>query len=117
MYYYNSLGRGKPGKWLARLRMGLSALNSHRYNFNFINSSLCDLCQLGHESNTHYFFFCPVHDAARVALMDGLRNININTNNQSQLLNILLHGTGLHDIDTQLIEIVSEYMINTNRFK
>ena len=115
---YNNLAYGKPGIWLSRLRMGLSSLNAHRFNCNFINSPICDSCQLGNESITHYFFWCPVYGAPRAALMDKLRlNLNINTNNQSMLLHTFLNSTGDIYQDKILIEYLSEFFIATNRFK
>ena len=41
---YNRLCIGKQGHWLSRLRMNLSALNHHRFKYNFIPSSLCQCC-------------------------------------------------------------------------
>ena len=53
---YNRSCNGKQGRWLSRLRMGLSALNHHRYNYNFISSPTCQLCRSHPETTFHYFF-------------------------------------------------------------
>ena len=111
--YYN-MASGKTGIWLARLRMGLSALNAHRFNFHFINSSLCNSCNLGSESTIHYFFWCPTYGAARATFMGELSmNLGINTNNQSLLLQTLLHGTGSIQQDNTLLQYLSEYFTAT----
>ena len=38
---YHRLCTNKYGVCLSRIRMGLSALNQHRHNYNFINSPIC----------------------------------------------------------------------------
>ena len=115
---YHKIAGGRTGIWLSRLRMGLSGLNAHRFNYNFIQSPLCDHCQLGNETTTHYFFWCPVYGVPRAVLMDELRlNLNINTNNQSLLLQTILNGTGNAQDDKNLIKYLGEYFLATNRFK
>ena len=54
-YYTNCTGR--PGIWLTRLTLGLSALKDHRYRYNLIDDPYCEFC--GHSETTkHYLFDC-----------------------------------------------------------
>ena len=62
---YYKLCTGKHGVWLTRLRLGLSALNSHRFKYNFIDSPLCELCHLDSETSHHFFHVCPSYLIAR----------------------------------------------------
>ena len=90
---YNTLCTGKYGRWLARLRMNLSALNSHRYNYNFISSPTCPYCQTGSETSLHYFFICPAHRLARTTLIIQLQNeLGLDTQNLHKLLETILFG-------------------------
>ena len=51
---YHRLCSNKPGIWLTRLRLGLSALNSHRFKYNFIESPKCPTCHAINETTQHY---------------------------------------------------------------
>jgi hypothetical protein len=62
----------KPGIWLSRLRMGLSAINSHRFKYNFIDTPSCNHCHSGDETTIHYFFLCPAYAAQRLEFLNNL---------------------------------------------
>ena len=68
---YNTLCTGKPGVWLTRLRLGLSALNQHRYKYNFINNPYCPHCLHTPETTSHFFFSCPKYNTARTTLLSS----------------------------------------------
>ena len=55
-----------------RLRLGLSALNSQRFQYGFISNMSCDSCNYAREDVRHYIFFCPAFAAQRQALIEGL---------------------------------------------
>ena len=42
-----------------RLRLGLSALNSQRFQYGFISNMSCDSCNHAREDVRHYIFFLP----------------------------------------------------------
>ena len=119
---YVSETNGRAGSWLARLRMGLSALNHHRYTYNFISSPTCILCNTGAENTHHFLFTCPAHTQARNILYGRLHNeldldINIGTAGKEVLLHTILYGRGIHPRNYQLLhEIVYQYLHNTTRF-
>ena len=66
---FNCLCSGNQGRWLSRLRMNLSALNHHRFRYNFIPSSLCPCCGTHSETTIHYIFHCPTHRIAQTRLL------------------------------------------------
>ena len=77
--------------------MGLSALNFHRYHYNFINFPISTLYNEGNETTFHYFVTCPSHTHPRQLLFNTLRTfIEIDTNNLQILLPIILQGHHAH---------------------
>jgi hypothetical protein len=115
---YHTMYKSKPGIWLARLRMGLSALNSHRFKYNFIASPSCDHCHSGNETTMHYFFLCPAYAASRLELLNNLDiKLGIDIYNKQEMLNIILHGDIVSEQIPILIEITTNYLLQTERFK
>ena len=114
---YDQLGIGKTSSWLTRIRLGLSALNKHRFNYNFINSPSCHLCGARNEDSLHFFFHCPAHSAPRAVMITRLENeLNIDTRNKRDLMHIMLYG--MHNIlnDSHLYTILIEFLSETKRF-
>ena len=66
-------------KLLARLRLGLSHLNEHRFNHNFQNcvNALCT-CSLEVESTAHFFLHCHHYHDIRAKLLNSLEVIDTN---------------------------------------
>jgi hypothetical protein len=108
----------KPGIWIARLRMGLSALNAHRFKYNFIDDPTCQQCHSGVENTKHYFFHCQAYTVARQILLNRLRlELGLNITNKTTLLHTILEGDiRLVHLKT-LYKIITEYFTNTERFK
>ena len=115
---YNRMCNGNLGRWLSRLRMGLSALNQHRFGYNFIQSPQCMLCRTHSESTFHYFFQCPTHRLARIGLFFRLESeLGINNNNLYSLLETILFGKNISPQNYKLLlDIVNEYLNATGRF-
>ena len=55
-----------------RLRLGLSVLNSQRFQYGFISNMSCDSCNNAREDIRHSIFFCPAFATQRQALMEDL---------------------------------------------
>ena len=108
----------KPGIWLTRLRLGLSALNSHLFKYNFIESPKCPSCHNPNESTLHYLFECPTHDIARNNLYQRLGDeLEIDTQNRDALYNTILEGETIQTRNlNSLLSIVIEYLINSKGF-
>jgi hypothetical protein len=114
-YSKHHLGRG--GVWLTRIRMGLSALNSHRFTYNMIQSPMCTLCNISAENTLHYFWDCPLHADSRTVLVDRVdTEIGIRID-RANIISICVIGDVEKEYQQNLFNIVSEYLKNTSRFK
>ena len=116
---YHRLCTTKQGVWLSRLRMGLSALNSHRHNYNFINSPICNLCNRGSETTFHFLISCPAHQHARLTLFNHLQTtFGIDTNDYNKTILVILEG---HHVSprhyAELLSLVSDFLSDTDRFR
>ena len=90
----------------ARMRMGLSGLNTHRMNYNFIQFDHCPLCGNRPEDSVHFFLICPYLAIPRLTMMRSITNI-VSTklphihfytrtrHSYEQITNILLYGSVL----------------------
>ena len=113
---FNSLCYGKMGTQLTRLRLGLSALNAHRYTYNFIENPNCLHCNIP-ETVHHFFFVCPTYQMARQTLLNRLSNeLLIVTNDESILLEIILKGIINPVHYNLLLNITCEFLSATKRF-
>ena len=115
---YHRFCSGKYGSWLTRLRLGLSALNSHRFMFNFIETPICPDCHSSEETTRHYLFYCPTHRLARNTMINRLSDeLGIDILNHELLLNIILEGESLNKRNFNLLlNIIYEYMKQTKQF-
>ena len=115
---YVRLTSGRTGTLLARLRMGLSALNAHRYRYNFIPYSTCTFCNTGAETTIHYFFTCTSHTLARTMFYNRLQQeLELDTNPSQHLLETILYGRHINPTCyTTLLDIVYQYLRLTRRF-
>jgi ribonuclease P/MRP protein subunit RPP40 len=114
---FHSLCGGRKGAWITRLRLGLSALNAHRFKYNFIHSPNCDKCQTHSESTKHYFLDCPAYSIARLVLLGRLRDeLELDITNRKQLLKYFLHRTKYFLKNIILKQFLLEFMVTTGRF-
>ena len=115
---YIQLTSGRSGVWLARIRMELSPLNSHRFRYNFIQSPTCHFCRTNSETTFHYFFKCPSHRLARITLFNTLSNdLGLDIQNYERLLETILFGKHISPIHyNQLHQTIYKYFTDTNRF-
>ena len=58
-----------------RMRLGLSGLNGHRREYNFIDNADCPKCSHQFEDCFHYFFHCTAYNDAREILLNKLCQI------------------------------------------
>lgn len=103
-----------------RLRLGLSALNFHRYTYNFIDDKSCPNCNCVCENTAHLLFKCPAYAVPRVVLMESLSTClphNIITN-ERVLENHLIFGSSELDLQTNLtiFSLVFQFLAATGRF-
>jgi hypothetical protein len=122
-----SYGSGEGPINHARLRMGLSALNQHRWKYNYIRDTTCPSCNHKQEGSVHFFLECPTYRASRYNLLqsvnlfvgDILPDIDhIQTRRAKEaLINILLRGDDRLDGATNraIFDSVQNYIISTKR--
>ncbi len=58
-----------------RLRLGLSHLRAHLFQYNLIDNPICQFCNLEAETTSHYILRCPTYNAVRVRFLMGLTNL------------------------------------------
>lgn len=117
---YSHTPLGKSSVYHCRLRLGLSALNHHRFTYNFINDRSCFKCNAVREDTSHLLFTCPAYAAQREALLRDLSNYlppNI-TNNNRVLENYLVYGSIELDLESNLavFNCVRTFLDATGRF-
>ena len=83
-------------KLLARLRLGLSHLNEHKFNHNFrcCENPLCP-CSFEIESCSHFFLHCHYHIHVQKTLFHELQSVDEIMLNQSdnEILELLLYSS------------------------
>jgi hypothetical protein len=115
---YHSLCSGRKGNLITRLRLGLSALNAHRFKYNCIHSPNCNYCNTEIESTKHFFFDCPAFIIARTTLLNRINDeLELDTTNKNQLMHHFLHGTLDIQKNITLKQIILDYMAATKRFQ
>ena len=117
---YNNLGNRRNNVLHARLRMGLSHLNSHMFQIhsNNTDSASC-LCGYPHENQQHFVLTCPLYHGIRTEMLrETLRIIpNFTQLNQNQQLSIYLSGNNLNSKDGQQIaNIFQRFILHSKRF-
>ena len=112
---YHTQCTGPIGIWLTRLRLGLSALKAHRNMYNLTEDPNCDHCGQ-RETTQHFLFHCHYYAFIRNIMYNKFADININTTNTTQLNNTILFGTQDKTLNTTILNIVFEYLKDSNRF-
>ena len=83
-------------KLLTRLRLGLSQLNEHRFNYKFQNCTnpKC-ICSSENRSTTHFFLRCHFYIPVRATLFDKLKEIvnNLQELSDQTITEILLYNS------------------------
>ena len=110
-----------------RLRLGLSHLKKHLYNYNLINSPYCENndCLRLQETPAHFFLFCPKYHSQRRRMLTRISDlyfpgsyyIMVVTIMPDHLCNILLEGSSdlsLSD-NRNLFELVFDLVRNLPR--
>ena len=103
-----------------RIRLGLSALNFHRFKYNFIDDKACPKCNFSREDTSHLLFNCPAYADPRAVLMENLKNCLPQSiiSNRSLLENALIFGSVDLDLHTNLVifQHVYRFLDATGRF-
>ena len=111
---------GYPAVLHTRLRLGLSALNDHRFSYNLIENRYCPNCPRKIENNMHFFLDCPQYAAQRQILMQSISGVLTDyiTFGKRHKINIVLTGSQNinNETNSKLQTIVECYITDTHRF-
>ena len=116
-FVHNPLGL----KFLTRLRLGLSHLNEHRFNHNFLCcvNPLCS-CSLAIESTIHFFLHCHHYSGIRVSLLNDVKSIKgsiLNLSDNSLVLLLLYGDSNLNENENSIIlNATIKFLIESERF-
>jgi hypothetical protein len=110
-----------------RMRLGLSALSSHRHDYNHIDDPKCRSCSAKTEDTIHYFLICPTYSNARPMLMLNAcaiifkYQINVNFTDKrfcTFFVNTLLKGSMLLTLEDNkaIMKICQTFIRESHRF-
>jgi hypothetical protein len=115
---YTTTHIGKQGAWIARIRMGLSGLNFHRFSYNLIDSPECTHCHNGIETTLHYLWDCTAHASAREHMINRLHSESSTGQiKRSNISQIVIFGKIQTEKLETLFNITTEFLTSTARFK
>ena len=108
-------------KLLARLRLGLSHLNEHRFNYRLQNCTYQQcICSSENESTTHFFLLCHFYIPIRAILFDKLKKIvnNLQELSDKTVTEILLYGGPnlKGNQNSQILKCTIKYIMDSKRF-
>ena len=83
------------------------------YNFMLYIECLLSYCSVS--TFKHYFIECPMQSGSREDLFGILHNYT-DDRSTSAILNIILQGVNIRDLIFKIIEAVSKYILESNRF-
>ena len=108
-----------------RLRLGLSHLRAHLFQYNLIDNPICQFCNLEPETTSHYILRCPTYtcyNTVRVRFQVGLTTL-LDRNymaslNDDKIVELFLHGDPLlnHDTNVDIISMAQEFIVDSKRF-
>ena len=121
-----SLSQGTGSIHQARMRMNLSGLNFHRFQYHLITFKNCALCGYIKEDSLHFLLYCPCFHEHRKVMLKEITDILapgcyftlLLDLDSKYLLSILLKGsTNLdHNNNSEIFSSVQKYIISTGRF-
>ena len=106
-------------KYINQLRVGLSALNEHKFNHSF--AGISPLCICGQTENTlHFFRHCPLFVQFKAILYRDIlnyTNINLLSVPPDDFVKLLLYGDpSLGDeVNDKILKSTIKYIANTER--
>ena len=104
------------------MRLGLSPLSQHLFQFHIIDNPICNFCQLRKESTKHFFLHCPAFSFPRTKLlMSIIEKIPfqfISQINEDEIVHILLNGHDALPFSTNknIFSSALEFIRETKRF-
>ncbi len=105
-----------------RLRLGLSHLRAHLFQYNLIDDPTCQFCNLEPETTSHYILRCPTYNRVRVRFLIGLTGLldhnYISGLNDDKIVQLFLHGDPEldFDINSSIISMAQSFITDSKRF-
>ena len=98
-----------------RIRLGLSALNFQRFQYNFVDNMSCDKCGARGEDAAHLLFHCPAYAVPRQTLIQSLHQILPEDlfRPQKHLEQILLYGSNalFFSENLTIFKLIQEFLL------
>ena len=111
---------GKSAVNHTRIRLGLSALNFQRFQYNFVDNMSCDKCGVRREDAAHFLFHCPAYDVSRQTLIQSLHQILPDDlfRPQKHLEQILQYGSNASNLSENLtiFKLMQDFLLASGRF-
>ena len=102
-----------------RLRTGMSRLNSHLFQIQKSETSVC-ACGFPSENVRHYILDCPLFEPLRLDLFQTIYDqlgIEFNVISPKQKLDILIYGETLDDESGSVVaHLFQKFILKSNRF-
>ena len=117
---YFGLFSNQSIKYITLLRLGLSPLNSHKFNHHFINTDEhCAVCRCT-ESTEHFLLTCPSYRLSRATLFRKVSSIldkDLSTMPRSSVVSTLLYGMSdkSYKINTDILRATALFIKETKR--
>ena len=121
-------GHGLPTVNHCRMRLGLSHLKNHLFNYNIIQSKFCENsnCDLISETSSHFLLFCPRYGPQRHTMLSEISTIIFPGTNYNTVIaimpdylcNILLQGSedlSLNE-NKKVFDCVFKFINDSGRF-
>ena len=121
-------GHGLPAVNHCRMRLGLSHLKNHLFNYNIIQSKFCENtnCDLISETSSHFLLFCPRYGPQRHTMLSEISTIIFPGTNYNTVIaimpdylcNILLQGSedlSLNE-NKKVFDCVFKFINDSGRF-
>ncbi len=105
-----------------RLRLGLSHLRAHLFQYNLIDNPTCQFCNLEAETTSHYILRCPTYNAVRVRFLMGLTNLldrnYIASLNDDKIVQLFLYGDPQlpYESNVNIISLAQTFITDSKRF-
>ena len=90
---------GLFGKILTQIKLKLSPLRSHLFNYNLTDNPFCPACKDSIETPLHFFTECTAYSIHRIPMLSNLLKLNPNISLPLEFLDFIVNGseTGSHD--------------------
>jgi len=117
MYYH--FGTKLGNNLHAKLRLGISELNSHQFQIQKCDTTACN-CGHNQETTTHFVLHCPLHTQIRNSLFQNISQIlkmNFSFLPPPKMLDVLIHGkeTGVND-GVKVAACFQAFLFQSRRF-